>query len=112
MRVGGRWAPLRPRAQAVTSEAAGAGSSPCPHRLPRPSRRAGDKRRVAAGLHPHVGNQSDVVDEVSTVDVRHAEGHLRLVVNEDEGAVFWSVDFRVLAQDVGSFVGLDCPAFS
>ena len=36
-------------------------------------------------------------DEDGTVDVGHAESHLRLVVNEHDGAVVWGIQSVILA---------------
>ena len=41
--------------------------------------------------------QRHVVDQRRPIDVGDAEGHLRLVVDEDDGAVFRRVEFVVLA---------------
>ena len=58
----------------------------------------GEHRRHAE-LLGDAGEEPDVVDEPGPVDVRHAKEHLRLVVNEDDGAVFRCIEAVIVGHE-------------
>src|SRR4030095_2378834 len=53
-----------------------------------------------------LGEKCDVIDETSPIHARHAEEHLRLMVNEHDRAVLGRVKFMIAGHSVFNFTVL------